>query len=173
MRTRIANLAGAEFSIQKQQQGPGSSQPIRIDILGNDLNEVATATTDIIGRMRDMGGFVDVTDSRPLPGTEWSLVTDRDAASRHGVSISGLGMMIKMLTRGMRISDYRPDDAEDELDVMIRFLGNQRNIDRLKELRCQLPMAICSPVGVCQFGAAAQRRRYRTQGRPALHVYQI
>ena len=157
MRTRIANLAGAEFSIQKQQQGPGSSQPIRIDILGNHLNEVATATTDIIGRMRDMGGFVDVTDSRPLPGTEWSLVTDRDAASRHGVSISGLGMMIKMLTRGMRISDYRPDDAEDELDVMIRFLGNQRNLDRLKELR--VPTADGSYVPLSVFASLEPRRK--------------
>ena len=55
--------------------------------------------------------FVDITDSRPLPGMEWTLVTDRDAASRHGVSIAGLGTMIKMLTRGVRISDYRPDDS--------------------------------------------------------------
>ena len=44
-------------------------------------------------------------------------------------------MMIKMLTRGMRISDYRPDDSEDELDVVMRFMGDQRNLDRLKELR--------------------------------------
>ena len=40
-----------------------------------------------------------------------------------------------MLTRGMRISDYRPDDSEDELDVVMRFMGDQRNLDRLKELR--------------------------------------
>ena len=90
--------------------------------------------------MREIGGFVDVSDSRPLPGTEWSLVTDRDAASRHGVSISGLGMMIKMLTRGMRISDYRPDDSEDELDVVMRFMGDQRNLDRLKSFACQQMM---------------------------------
>ena len=62
-------------------------------------------------------------------------MTDREAASRHGVSISGLGTMIKMLTRGVRISDFRPDDAEDELDVVMRFMGDQRNLDRLRELR--------------------------------------
>ena len=43
--------------------------------------------------------------------------------------------MIKMLTRGVRISDFRPDDAEDELDVVMRFMGDQRNLDRLGELR--------------------------------------
>ncbi len=135
MRTRLAQLAGADISILKQQQGPGSAKPIKIEIIGLSLDELGAATSDLISRMNSLGGFVDITDSRPLPGTEWSLVTDRDAASRHGVSIAGLGTMIKMLTRGVRISEYRPDDSEDELDVVMRFMGDQRNLDRLRELR--------------------------------------
>ena len=135
MRSRLAQLAGADISILKQQQGPGSAKPIKIEIVGQSLNELGAATSELITRMNSLGGFVDITDSRPLPGTEWSLVTDRDAASRHGVSIAGLGTMIKMLTRGARISEYRPDDSEDELDVVMRFMGDQRNLDRLRELR--------------------------------------
>ena len=135
MRARLAQLAGADINILKQQQGPGSAKPIKIEIIGLSLDELGAATSDLISRMNSLGGFVDITDSRPLPGTEWSLVTDRDAASRHGVSITGLGTMIKMLTRGVRISEYRPDDSEDELDVVMRFMGDQRNLDRLRELR--------------------------------------
>ena len=135
MRARLVQLAGADINILKQQQGPGSAKPIKIEIIGLSLDELGAATSDLISRMNSLGGFVDITDSRPLPGTEWSLVTDRDAASRHGVSITGLGTMIKMLTRGVRISEYRPDDSEDELDVVMRFMGDQRNLDRLRELR--------------------------------------
>ena len=135
MRARLAQLAGADINILKQQQGPGSAKPIKIEIIGLSLDELGAATSDLISRMNSLGGFVDITDSRPLPGTEWSLVTDRDAASRHGVSITRLGTMIKMLTRGVRISEYRPDDSEDELDVVMRFMGDQRNLDRLRELR--------------------------------------
>ena len=109
--------------------------PIRIEILGDNLDDIADATDDLVARMNQLGGFVDIADNRPLPGLEWTLVTNREAASRHGVSISGLGTMIKMLTRGVRISDFRPDDAEDELDVVMRFMGDQRNLDRLRELR--------------------------------------
>ena len=135
MRGLISGLAGADFSITKQQQGPGGALPIRIEIMGDDLDEIAAATDAVVARMNELGGFVDIADNRPLPGLEWTLVTDREAASRHGVSISSLGTMIKMLTRGVRISDFRPDDAEDELDVVMRFMGDQRNLDRLGELR--------------------------------------
>ena len=147
MRALVADLAGADISITKQQEGPGGALPIAIDVLGDDLDDLA-ATDDLVARMESLGGFVDITDSRPLPGMEWTLVTDRDAASRHGVSIAGLGTMIKLLTRGVRISDYRPDDAEDELDVVMRFLGDQRNLDRLKELRVPTAAGAYVPLSV-------------------------
>ena len=148
MRSRLAPLAGADFNVLKQQQGPGAAKPIRIEIIGQSLDDLGAATSNIIARMNNLGGFVDITDSRPLPGTEWTLVTDRDAASRHGVSIAGLGTMIKMLTRGMVISEYRPDDSEDELDVVMRFMGNQRNLDRLRELRVPASNGAFVPVSV-------------------------
>ena len=148
MRSRLAPLAGADFNVLKQQQGPGAAKPIRIEIIGQSLDELGAATSNIIARMNNLGGFLDITDSRPLPGTEWTLVTDRDAASRHGVSIAGLGSMIKMLTRGMVISGYRPDDSEDELDVVMRFMGNQRNLDRLRELRVPASDGAFVPVSV-------------------------
>ncbi len=148
MRALLVDLAGADISITKEQEGPGGALPIAIDILGDDLDDLAAATDDLVARMERLGGFVDITDSRPLPGMEWTLVTDRDAASRHGVSIAGLGAMIKMLTRGVRISDYRPDDSEDELDVVMRFLGDQRNLDRLKELRVPTAAGAYVPLSV-------------------------
>ncbi len=148
MRDLVVDLAGADISITKQQEGPGGALPIAIDVLGDDLDDLAAATGDLVARMEALGGFVDITDSRPLPGMEWTLITDRDAASRHGVSIAGLGTMIKMLTRGVRITDYRPDDSEEELDVVMRFLGDQRNLDRLKELRVPTAAGAYVPLSV-------------------------
>ena len=157
MRELIGGLAGADFSITKQAQGPGGALPIRVEVLGDDMDEIAAATDAIVERMSDVGGFVDVADSRPLPGLEWTLVTDREAASRHGVSISGLGTMIKLLTRGVRISDFRPDDSEDELDVVMRFMGDQRNLDRLRELR--VPAADGSYVPLSVFATLQPREK--------------
>ena len=33
------------------------------------------------------------------------------------------------------VSDYRPDDSDDELDIVLRYLEGQRSLDRLQELR--------------------------------------
>ena len=180
MRSRLAQLAGADISILKQQQGPGSAKPIKIEIVGHSLNELGAATSELITRMNSLGGFVDITDSRPLPGTEWSLVTDRDAASRHGVSIAGLGTMIKMLTRGVRISEYRPDDSEDELDVVMRFMGDQRNLDRLRELRVPaadgtfVPLSVFAKLEPRVKGGSIERldaQRYMYIDHPSMWVY--
>ena len=135
MRTRIAGIPGAEVNIKAQQEGPGGGVPIHIELLGNNMESLAKAVKDIRGRMEAIGGFVDVSDSRALPGMDWIIDIDRDAASRHGVSVYSLGEMVKLLTAGIDISDYRPDDIEDELDVKLRFLKGQRNLDRLQELK--------------------------------------
>ena len=135
MRTRIAGIPGAEVNIKAQQEGPGGGVPIHIELLGNNMESLAKAVKDIRGRMGAIGGFVDVSDSRALPGMDWIIDIDRDAASRHGVSVYSLGEMVKLLTAGIDISDYRPDDIEDELDVKLRFLKGQRNLDRLQELK--------------------------------------
>ena len=79
MRALVVDLAGADISITKQQEGPGGALPSAIDVLGDDLDDLAAATDDLVARMESLGGFVDITDSRPLPGMEWTLVTDRDA----------------------------------------------------------------------------------------------
>ena len=135
MRGRLDGLGGVDVSITAQQGGPGGGKPIRLEIFNNDLDVAANATEQIIQLMRDMGGFVDITDSRPLPGIEWTVQIDRDEAARHGVSIDAIGDMVKLVTRGVDISDYRPDDSDDEIDITLRFQRGQRNLDRLEELR--------------------------------------
>lgn len=135
MRSRLDGLAGVDVSITAQQGGPGGGMPIHVEIFNNDLEVAAKATAQIIALMQDMGGFVDITDSRPLPGIEWNVQIDRDEAARHGVSIDSIGSMVKLITKGIDISDYRPDDSDDEIDITLRFQRGQRNLDRLEELR--------------------------------------
>ena len=135
MRQKLNKLAGVKINVKAQQDGPGSESPINIEIFDENLDSGAKAVDQIIKLMEEMGGFVDIVDSRPLPGIEWTIVFNRDIASRYGVSISSLGDILKLLTSGIEITDYRPQESDDELDVKLRFQENQRNLNRLQEIK--------------------------------------
>ena len=135
MRQRLDGVVGIKVNIQKEQPGPGGASPIHIEIFDDDLEQAAKTTNSVVNLMNTIGGFIDIKDTRPLPGIEWTIKFDRDEASRHGVSIGALGNMVKLLTEGVSISDYRPDDIDDELDIKLRFPSEQRNLDHLEEIR--------------------------------------
>ena len=42
-----------------------------------------------------------------------------------------------MVTNGIKVSDYRPDDADDEVDIIVRLPEGNRELDQLERLRVQ------------------------------------
>lgn len=157
MRRRLQGVTGIKVNIQAEEGGPGGGAPIHIEIFDNNLEQAALTTDTVVGLMAQIGGFVDIKDTRPLPGIEWTIEFDRDEASRHGVSIDALGNMVKLLTDGVSISDYRPDDIDDELDIKLRFPDDQRNLDHLEELR--IPTALGDYVPMSVFAKLIPRTR--------------
>jgi multidrug efflux pump len=74
-------------------------------------------------------------DDRPLPGTEWRLAVDRERAARYGADVRMLGNAVQMVTHGVRVAGYRPDDSDDEVDIRVRYPLTERSLDRLEDLR--------------------------------------
>ena len=64
--------------------------------------------------------------SAQLVDIEWNLVVDREAAGRYGVDVLSVGQTIQFLTGGVLVGRFRPDDAEDELDIRVRFPASDR-----------------------------------------------
>jgi multidrug efflux pump len=92
--------------------------------------------------MDEQGGYVDVEDDRPLPGVEWRIEVNRELAARYGADIATLGNAVQMITNGFKVTDYRPDDNDDEVDVRVRFPTSERHLGQLDQLR------IATPVGM-------------------------
>ena len=167
MRQNLNNLAGVKINVKAQQDGPGSESPINIEIYDENLDSGAKAVNQIIELMEELGGFVDIVDSRPLPGIEWTIVFDRDIASRYGVSISSLGEMLKLLTSGIEITDYRPQESDEELEVKLRFQENQRNLSRLQEIKVPtssgeyVPLSVFANLIPQKMGGEIQRKNGR------------
>jgi len=60
---------------------------------------------------------------------------DRTQAGRFGADITNIGIMVLMITDGVEIGDYRPDDSEDEVEIRVRYPFEDRNMDQLDRLR--------------------------------------
>ena len=126
MRDRLDGLAGVDVSITAQQGGPGGGSPIHVEIFNNDLDVAATATQQIITLSKSWAALW-ILQILALYLVLNGPQIDRDEAARHGVSIDSIGSMVKLITRGIDISDYRPDDSDDEIDITLRFQKGQRN----------------------------------------------
>ena len=137
IRDLTKDIAGIHVEAQQQEEGPGSGKDVQIEV-GSRFPEALPETVEIIrGALEADPDFIDIEDSRPLPGIEWELEVDRAQASKFGVDISLIGDYIRMITNGLKVSDYRPDGAEDEVDIVIRHSVTERTLDQLDQVRIE------------------------------------
>jgi multidrug efflux pump len=135
IRGRTANIPGIIIETKVKEGGPSAGAAIQLEISGT-YREVLLAAVDKIRTELDKDPELrDIKDSRPLEGIEWVLDVDREAASRMGASIASVGSLVKMVTSGLTLGAYRPDDADEEIDIRLRFPTATRNLDQLDELR--------------------------------------
>ncbi len=85
--------------------------------------------------MESIEGLKDIEDSRPVPGIDWQLNVNRAQAAKFGADITTIGHFIQLITKGMRLSDYRPDDTDEEVDIIARFPKEYRTTDQLDRIR--------------------------------------
>lgn len=139
MRERLADLAGVKIEVWEEKMGPPTGKQFHLNLMGQDFDVLAEHVAIVRAEMDRLGGFVDIEDTLPLPGIEWELDVNRAQAAKFGVDIGGIGDMVQLVTEGLKLSDYRPDDAEDEIDIVVRFPEEYRTLDELDEIRVTTP----------------------------------
>ncbi len=135
IRREVADIPGAEITVDKNQNGPPTGKPINIEVTSENLDNL----------IADAFAFRDYLDSLNIPGVE-ELKTDfeinspeimiridRDRAQRLGLSTGQIGLEIRTALYGKEISKFK--QAEDEFPIMLRYDRNVReNINALINL---------------------------------------
>ncbi len=129
------DIPGIILEFKEQEGGPASGKPINMEITSIRPEKLPAAAKYVEGVMRDLGGFVDVENNLPLPGIEWRLNVNREEAARYGADVALLGNAVQMVTNGIRVAGYRPDDSDEELDIRVRYPLTERKLDQLDQLR--------------------------------------
>ena len=135
IRQDVSDIAGIDVQVQTESGGPTSGKPINLQIAARNPAVQAGAVEQVRAIMERIGGFSDVTDTRPLPGVEVSIRVNRAEAARYGADVSLLGQAVQLLTQGIAVADYRPSDADGEMDIRVRFPAEDRSLAELGSLR--------------------------------------
>jgi Cation/multidrug efflux pump len=134
MTEAIGDIPGIVLEFREQEQGPGQGKPVQLRVSATDPKLMNEGVTKVRSLMEEIGGFVDIEDDRTLPGIEWRVEVDREAAARMGADILTVGNAVQLVTNGILLANYRPEDATDEVDIRVRLPGDWRSIDQLSRL---------------------------------------
>src|SRR5690606_19828345 len=109
---------------------------INLRVEGTVYEDLAPA----VGKLRDfieneLGDTIDIEDGRPAPGIDWQVTIDREAAAKYGIGIRELSPYVQLVTSGVKLGSYRPDDGGDELDIRVRLPEDERTFNALDSLR--------------------------------------
>lgn len=137
IRERSAKIAGISVETRLPDVGPPVGKAIQIELAANLPDSLGPVADRIRAHLESVSGLIDIEDSRPLPGIDWVLRVDRAQAGRFGADITSVGNAVQLVTNGVKIGDYRPDDADEEIDIRVRFPADMRNLDAFDQLRLE------------------------------------
>jgi len=131
----IRDIPGVRAEINPMEFGPRVGKDIQIRLRGDDLSLLTGHTRLIRDHLEQMEGLVGVDDTSPMPGIEWEVEVDRAEAAMTGADVTSVGAAIQLITNGILVGRYRPDDVDDEVDIRVRYPEEYRGISQLDTLR--------------------------------------
>lgn len=147
IRDTLKQLRTIPTEVVKLEQGPPVGKDVQIALRADNAVALAETADRVRKHLDSMDGLLDQEDSRPLPGIEYQLQVDRQQAGKFGIDVAQVGAAVQLVTNGILIGRYRPDDALDELDIRVRLPQSVRSVEALDRLRIatrsgQVPLSL-------------------------------
>ena len=168
---RSADIAGVRIETRKEEAGPPIGKPVQIEISARDPELLIPAAAKIAGYLARLDGLKDIEDGRPLPGIDWEVTVDRAQAAKFGADVASIGSAIQLLTKGLKFSEYRPNDSKEEVDIIARYPRSDRTLAQLDQIRVQTDEGLV-PIGnfVTRVAKPKTGTLRRTDGRRVMTI---
>ena len=135
--TIALDIAGAEISVNKLDEGVPTGPPINIELIGEDPEILEDLSAQLITTLESDQVFAKLTrlesnldDARP----ELAVEVDREKAALYGLSTFDVGQAIRGAIQGIEAAKYRT--GNDEYDIIVRLAEADRDeLTALSELK--------------------------------------
>ena len=135
LRQVTSNLPGIQVEIETIAGGPPTGKDLQLELNGRNGAALDREIDRLVAYMKTLPELTDVEDSRPAPGMEIVIKVDREAAARVGADYNLIGSYVRLITTGIDITTYRPEDTDNELEIRLRLPNEDRHRSQLERIR--------------------------------------
>ena len=138
IREAIADIAGAEIKIEKDEGGPPTGAPVTVRVVGEDFKTLERISEQARRRIATVPNIVNLRSDFEAARPELAFTVDRRVAMLLGVNTATVGNFLKMAVFGSKVGTYR--EYNEEYDITVRLpLADRTQVDDLYRLRIPNP----------------------------------
>lgn len=135
LRAQTKGIAGIELEFSTPNAGPPSEHDLVIELSARNGDQLNQSVAKVREWIDANPAFTNVSDTSNKQGIDWKIDIRRDDAARFGADATLVGNTVQFVTNGLKIGDYLPDDNDEQVDILVRFPEEHRDIGRFDELR--------------------------------------
>ena len=138
IREKTKSIPGIFVTGQEMEQGPPTGKDIQIQLSSSNRASLYKKAKDLrVWIDQNVEGIRDLQDTLPLAGIQWEIDVDESRAAMLGIDTVSVGNMIQLITNGAIIGKFRHDDADDEVEIRLRFPTQDRRLSNIRDLMVQ------------------------------------
>ena len=135
-------FAGVEIEYKFPDAGPPVENDLVIEMSARTPENLEVAAKIVRQWADNNPALINISDTSSKAGIDWRIDIRRDDASRFSADATLVGNTVQFVTNGLKIGDYLPDDANEEVDILVRYPEEKRDIGRFDQLRVNTPLGL-------------------------------
>ena len=125
MRQVLSQIPGITVTQVGVLDAVGGQKPIQLSIQGTDLATLDRLSQDLMQRLQQIPGLVDIDTSLKPSKPTLNVAVDRDAAADRGLSVSSISRALDVMVSGRVAGSWRADDDEN-YDIRVSLIPSAR-----------------------------------------------
>jgi multidrug efflux pump subunit AcrB len=133
LRASLAQVAGAEVTVQKLEEGPPTGKPVTIEISGEDFRVLGDLADNIMDTIKTVPGLVNLKSDYDRGKPEIQVHVDRARAAYLGVNTMQIGGAVRTAFNGSQVGSHR--EGDEDVDITVRFASpHRRSVEDIENL---------------------------------------
>ncbi len=124
LRDVYAAVPGANVVIEKQSSGPPAGKAVNIEIVGEDMREMARVARMIKDDIAKVPGIIDLDDDVELSRPEIVVIVDRKRAAMLKLDTRMIASTVRTAINGQKATVFR--EGDEEYDITVRLPSDMR-----------------------------------------------